>query len=78
MKYIFATVIYLFSVNYCLAGASDEQEIKVVIKAFDEAIQNKDKEGFLSLFIEEGVSWVGVFSEKSMVTRTSLIEKINK
>jgi hypothetical protein len=78
MKYIFAIVIYLFSVNYCLAGASEEQEIKFVIKAFDEAIQNKDKEGFLSLFIEEGVSWVGVFSEKSMVTRISLIEKINK
>jgi len=78
MKYIFAIVIYVISINYCLAGTSEERDIKVVIKAFDEAIKNKDKELFLSLFIEKGVSWVGVFSEKSMVTRTALIEKINK
>ena len=78
MKYIFCILIYVFSINTCLAGITENQEIRAVINAFDESIQNKDRELFLDLFIVKGVSWVGVFSEKSMVVRTALIEKINK
>ncbi|MBA6302344.1 hypothetical protein [Colwellia sp. MB02u-14] len=78
MKYIFAIFIFVFSINYCSAEASEEQKIRAVIKVFEESIQNKDRELFLGLFLEKGVSWVGVFSEKIMVKRTALIEKINK
>ena len=78
MKYIFAIFIYVFSINHCFAGSSGNQEIRAIIKAFDESIQNKDKEQFLSLFIEKGTSWVGAFSEKSMVARTAAVEKFNK
>lgn len=78
MKYILAIFICVFSINHCLASTTENQEIRDVIKAFDESIQSKDRERFLDLFIETGTSWVGVFSEKSMVTRTALIEKINK
>ena len=78
MKYIFCIFIYVFSINNCLAGVPENQEVRAVIKAFDESIQNKDKERFLDLFIEKGVSWIGVFSEKDMEVRTALVEKINK
>ena len=78
MKYIFCIFIYVFSFNTCLAGISEDQELRAVIKAFDESIKNKDRERFLDLFIEKGVSWIGVFSEKGMERRTALIEKINK
>lgn len=78
MKYIFAIFIYVFSINHCQAITSENQEIRDVIKTFDESIQSKDRKRFLDLFIETGTSWVGVFSEKSMVTRTAILEKINK
>jgi hypothetical protein len=78
MKYIIVMLTFVLGMNHCLAESSQDQEIRAIITTFDEAIQNKDKALFMSLFIEKGVSWVGVFSEKSMVKRTALINKINK
>jgi hypothetical protein len=78
MKTIFYILICVFNINVCLAQATEKQELLAVVKSFDESIKNKDKERFLDLFIEKGVSWVGVFSEKNMVARTALIEKYNK
>ena len=78
MKYIFAIFIFLFNINHCLAGTSEDQEIRAVIKTFEESIQTKDRELFLGLFLDEGVSWVGVFSEKIMEERIALVKQINK
>ncbi|MDO6426987.1 hypothetical protein Q4489_08195 [Thalassotalea sp. 1_MG-2023] len=78
MKYTCVIFIFVFSINYCLAGTSEDEEIRAVIKTFEESIQNKDRESFLGLFLEEGVSWVGVFSEKIMEERIALVKEINK
>ena len=78
MKYIVVICIFVFSINHCLAGSSEDQDIKAVIKTFEESIQNKDRELFLGLFLEKGVSWVGVFSEKIMEERIALVKEINK
>lgn len=46
-----------------LCSYSSEEEIYTIIDAFSLSIKEKDKSKFLSLFVEEGVSWIGVFSE---------------
>lgn len=46
-----------------LCSYSSEKEISTIIDAFSLSIKEKDKSKFLSLFVEEGVSWIGVFSE---------------
>lgn len=45
------------------ASANDTEKLKKVVEDFGEAIETKDKEKFLQLFIQEGVSWVGVSSK---------------
>jgi len=50
-----------------LSIAEIQQETKTIeqiIKDFDQAIENKDKEKFLSLFVKENVSWIGVTDQK--------------
>jgi hypothetical protein len=47
----------------------DHQAINSIIKQFNQAIVNKDKESFLSMFYDGSVSWVGVFSEQTMKHR---------
>ncbi len=78
MKYIFCLLVCVLSINNSFASATENHEIRAVIKAFDETIQNKDKEQFLDLFIEKGVSWVGVFSEEDFVVQSEIIKKYNK
>lgn len=43
-----------------------DPELKSVFDAFFDAIENKDKDQFLSLFHPQGVSWVGVYSDESI------------
>lgn len=43
---------------------SETTTIKQIIKDFDQAIEKKDKEKFLSLFVKKNVSWIGVTDQK--------------
>lgn len=42
------------------------QKIEAVIQAFGKALADKDKEGFLRLFLREDITWVGVYTEGSV------------
>lgn len=46
-----------------LCSYASEKEISAIVDAFGISIKEKDKTTFLSLFVEEGLSWIGVFSE---------------
>ncbi len=63
MKAIILAVLFGLAISPMGLRADDDREIRNIIKSFGEAITDKDKGRFLSLFTEEGVSWVGVFSE---------------
>ncbi|WP_157209742.1 hypothetical protein [Marinimicrobium agarilyticum] len=57
----FMVVLFLLCPLY---GYSSEEGISNVVDAFSLSIKEKDKSKFLSLFVEKGVSWIGVFSEE--------------
>jgi hypothetical protein len=42
------------------------QKIEAVIKAFGKALVDKDKEGFMRLFLREDITWVGVYTDASV------------
>ena len=42
------------------------QKIEAVIKAFGKAIIDKDKEGFMRLFLREDITWVPVYTDASV------------
>ena len=46
--------------------AESWQKIEAVIKAFDKALVDKDKEGFMRLFLREDITWVGVYTDGSV------------
>lgn len=46
-----------------LYSYSSDKEISELVEDFGLSIKNKDKSEFLNLFVEEGVSWYGVFSK---------------
>ncbi|WP_086933900.1 hypothetical protein [Agarilytica rhodophyticola] len=62
---------------YSYASTKHERNADIwnIIASFKQAIAGKDKEKFLSLFVEEEVSWIGVISDQ---TRQQLIEKNKK
>lgn len=45
-----------------LCSYANEKEISAIVDTFSVSIKEKDKSTFLGLFVEEGVSWIGVFS----------------
>lgn len=46
--------------------AESRQKIEAVVKAFGKALAEKDKEGFLRLFLREDITWVGVYTDGSV------------
>ena len=46
--------------------AESRQKIEAVIKAFGKAIVDKDKDGFMHLFLREDITWVGVYTDGSV------------
>lgn len=42
------------------------QKIEAVIQAFGKALAEKDKEGFMRLFLREDITWVGVYTDGSV------------
>jgi hypothetical protein len=46
--------------------AESRQKIDAVIKAFAKALVDKDKEGFMRLFLREDITWVGVYTDGSL------------
>jgi hypothetical protein len=57
-RFILFAFVLLIS-KYAMA-LNDEQALNAIVKSFESAIINKDKNKFLSLFIDGTVSWVGV------------------
>ncbi len=80
MKSVLATVplcLVLFSGAPQLAFAENpaesRQQIEAVIAAFGKALADKDKEGFMRLFLREDITWVGVYTDGSVARyRSSL------
>ena len=60
-KILLFTAALLASAN--VIANDTEQALKQVISSFETSINNKDKETFMTLFVEGNVSWVGVFSQ---------------
>lgn len=46
--------------------AESRQKIEAVIKAFDKAITDKDKEGFMRLFLRENITWASVSTDRTL------------
>ena len=46
--------------------AESRQKLGGVVKAFGKALAEKDKEGFLRLFLREDITWVGVYTDGSV------------
>lgn len=46
--------------------AHSRQKIEAVIEAFKNALADKDKEGFMRLFLREDITWVGVYTDGSV------------
>lgn len=46
--------------------AESRQKIAAVVKAFGKALADKDKEGFMRLFLREDITWVGVYTDGSV------------
>lgn len=62
-------IIFLLFLIPHISFANEEitdSEIKSVFDNFFNAIRNKDKQKFLSLFHSKSVSWVGVYSDESI------------
>ena len=60
------------------ASADDTEQLNKIVKDFGSAIEAKDKERFLQLVIEEGVSWVGVSSKSEYKKQTKVEKNQNK
>jgi ketosteroid isomerase-like protein len=60
-KFLLALILALTPL---IGMASESGDIRKIIGLFGEAIKKKDKEAFMSLFIDGDVSWIGVFSTK--------------
>jgi hypothetical protein len=45
---------------------ADQEQIKAIVETFGKSIVNKDKAGFLALFLNDKTSWVGVYSDKGL------------
>lgn len=56
----------------------DKKAISAVVKKFEQAIIDKDKPGFMALFVEENVSWIGVYDEETVEYRRKLIAAMAK
>jgi len=55
---------FILLISTSAFSQTNEQALEVIIKDFETAIANKDKEKFLSLFVEQPVSWVGVYTKR--------------
>lgn len=70
----------LFSLSLSLAAYANSdlkvqnQAIMKIVEQFDQAIINKDKANFMTLFYDGPVSWVGVFSEQTMAHRQAYLD----
>jgi ketosteroid isomerase-like protein len=53
---------------YAENPAESRQKIEAVIKAFDKAITDKDKEGFMRLFLRENITWASVSTDRTLAT----------
>lgn len=73
MKSVFATAslcLALFTIvpqqAFAENPAESRQKIEAVIKAFGQAIADKDKDGFMRLFLREDITWVSVYTDGSV------------
>lgn len=64
MQRVVTMVVALLIPGVAWADNTDDREFETIIDAFGEAIIEKDKTGFLNLFVDGPVSWVGVRSER--------------
>lgn len=64
MRKILSISFMLFMILSRVCQADAVGDINKVIADFAGAIEEKDKNKFLALFVDEHVSWVGVFSDK--------------
>lgn len=63
MEKLYKKSLFILLLIYSgLACADDHKEIRQVIASFGKSITQKNETAFLSLFIPENVSWIGVFS----------------
>jgi ketosteroid isomerase-like protein len=53
---------------YAENPAESRQKIEAVIKAFDKAITDKDKEGFMRLFLRENITLASVSTDRTLAT----------
>ncbi len=78
MKFIVCMSLCLMNAGNCFANQTDHKAIRLVINAFEQSIQTKDKSRFLNLFLDTSSPMIGVVSEESMIARRAAVEKINK
>lgn len=78
MKLIVLMAFFLMSASTCFANQIEHAKIQSVIDAFEQSIKSKNKNQFLSLFVDPNASMIAVVSEEGMVTRRAAVEKINR
>lgn len=78
MKLIVLVSLLLLNTGNCFASQTEHTTIQSVIDAFEHSIKSKDKNQFLSLFVNPDASMVAVVSEEGMVARRAAVEKINR
>ncbi len=70
MKRLLASWLFILLIT-CVpalsqASAKDEKDINGVVKEFGQAIVNRDKPGFIKLFMNPSVTWQSVLSDESL------------
>ena len=78
MKSAIAILVFLLTTTSTLANEQDRDAIKTIIQTFEQSIESKDKEKFLSLFVTPNIPMYGVVSELGMVKRRKAVEEINR
>lgn len=78
MKLIVCMTLFLISTGNCFASQTEHEAIKSVINTYEHSTLTKDKNRFLTLFVDASSPVIGVFSEETMIIRREMVEKINK
>ncbi|GAB2999009.1 nuclear transport factor 2 family protein [Psychrosphaera aestuarii] len=82
MKHLIFIMIFVIFSGTCDANENQNSNeltnIKEVIATFEQSIINKDKDTFLSLFIDPEAPMYGIVSPKTMVLRRAGVAEINK
>lgn len=78
MKQLVLVLVFLSISFHSVAANKEHKAIKKVIHTFEQTIQDKDKEGFLALFLDPQKPMVAVVTEEGFEMRKALTEKYNK